>query len=294
MTAIAVLGPGGVGGLVAAALARGGTDVVVVAREATAAAIERDGVRVRSVALGDFEARPRATAELREAVDVLIVAAKATTLAESLERVAAEPAVVVPLLNGVDHMATLRERFGDRVVAGVIRVESERAAPGEIVQSSPGARIDLAPDERVTQLAAELVAAGFEVRTGAGEADVLWRKLARLAPLALATTAFDSPLGPIRSDPRRASALWTAVEEVAAVARAEGVDIDPQAVRAELEQAHATLRSSMQRDVDAGRAPELDGIAGPVLRGAERHGLSAPAVRTLAERVERRYSSSDG
>jgi 2-dehydropantoate 2-reductase len=139
-----------------------------------------------------------------------------------------------------------------------------------------------------------LAQAGFDVRSGAGEADVLWRKLARLAPLALATTAFDSPLGPIRDDPRRASALWAAVDEVAAVARAEGVDIDAREIRAELEQAHGTLRSSMQRDVDAGRPPELDNIGGAVLRGAERHGLSAPAVRTLAQRVERRYSSSEG
>jgi 2-dehydropantoate 2-reductase len=291
---IAVLGPGGVGGLVAAALARAGTDVVVVAREETAAAIERGGIRVRSVALGDFEAEIRAVARLDEPVDALLVAAKATSLGESLQRIEAEPALVVPLLNGVDHMAVLRERFGERVVAGVIRVESERTAPGEIVQSSPGARIDLAPDARVADLAAALEQAGFEVRTGAGEADVLWRKLARLAPLALATTAFDSPLGPIREDPRRASALWAAVDEVAAVARAEGVGIDPHAIRHELEQAHGTLRSSMQRDVDAGRAPELDNIGGAVLRGAERHGLNAPAVRTLAERVKRRYSSSDG
>jgi ketopantoate reductase len=38
-THVAVLGPGGVGGLVAAALDRAGTPVTVVAREPTAAAI---------------------------------------------------------------------------------------------------------------------------------------------------------------------------------------------------------------------------------------------------------------
>jgi 2-dehydropantoate 2-reductase len=291
---IAVLGPGGVGGLVAAALARATTDVVVVAREETVAAIERDGIRVRSTALGDFATRPRATARLDEPVDVLLVAAKATTLAASLERIAAEPELVVPLLNGVDHMALLRERFGDRVVAAVIRVESERAAPGEILQSSPGVRVDLAPDGRTAALAEALQAAGIEVRTGASEADVLWWKLARIAPLGLATAAFDAPLGEIRDDPRRASALWAAVEETAATGRAEGAGVDAAAVRQELEQAHATLRSSMYRDVAAGLEPELDGIAGPVLRAAERHGLGAPAVRMLTDRVRARYSSSRG
>jgi 2-dehydropantoate 2-reductase len=293
VSTIAVLGPGGVGGLVAAALARAGNDVVVVAREETATAVERDGIRVRSVALGDFDARPRAVARLAEPVDALLVAAKATTLEEALARVEVEPGLVVPLLNGVDHMATLRARFPDRVAAGVIRVESERVGPGEIVQSSPTVRIDLAADDEglrapLAALAGTLRQAGFEVREGPDEADVLWRKLARLAPLALATAAFDAPLGAIRDDPRRASALWTAVEESTAAARAAGVPIEAAAIRAELEEAHATLRSSMQKDLAAGREPELDGIAGPILRSA---GLSAPATRTLAGRVRERYSS---
>ena len=53
MESIAVLGPGGVGGFIAAALARGSEDVTVVAREQTAELIERDGITVQSVRLGD-------------------------------------------------------------------------------------------------------------------------------------------------------------------------------------------------------------------------------------------------
>ena len=58
MTRISILGPGGVGGLVAAALTRAGEEVVVVARESTAARIAERGIRVTSVRLGDFTARP--------------------------------------------------------------------------------------------------------------------------------------------------------------------------------------------------------------------------------------------
>ena len=47
----------------------------------------------------------------------------------------------------------------------------------------------------------------------------------------------------------------------------------------ELEQAHATLGSSMQRDIAAGRAPELDAIPGSVLRAAARHGSAVPDDR---------------
>ena len=134
---IAVLGPGGVGGLVAAALARAGEPVTVVAREETASAIERDGIRVRSERLGDFVARPAAVAALEDPVGALLVAPKATGLVAALERVRSEPELVVPLLNGLDHMAVLRSRFGERVAAGVIRVESDRPEPGVVVTPRP-------------------------------------------------------------------------------------------------------------------------------------------------------------
>src|SRR3954469_14120887 len=144
MHSYAILGPGGVGGLVAAALARSGAPVTVVAREETVAAIERDGLRIRSVRLGDFEAHPRAVERPGEPVDVLIVATKATALAPALERIETDPGLVVPLLNGIDHLTLLRGRFGDRAVAASIRVESSRTAPGEIEHTSPFLRVELA------------------------------------------------------------------------------------------------------------------------------------------------------
>ena len=70
MRTVAVLGAGGVGGLVAAALARAGTPVVVVAREETAEQINRTGFNVRSVKLGQFNVAVRATPRLDEAVDL--------------------------------------------------------------------------------------------------------------------------------------------------------------------------------------------------------------------------------
>src|ERR1700716_890810 len=127
---IAVLGPGGVGGFIGAALARAGEDVVMVARESTAAVIEADGITVRSVRLGEFLARPRAVAWLTAPPDVLIVATKATGLDAALERVRADPRLIVPLLNGLDHMALLRSRFADSsVAAGSIRIDSDRPSP---------------------------------------------------------------------------------------------------------------------------------------------------------------------
>jgi 2-dehydropantoate 2-reductase len=287
---IAVLGAGGVGGFVAAALARARANIALVAREPAATALTLTGVSVRSAALGNFVAHPGVVSQLTEPVDVLLVATKAGGLETALHRIHTEPGLVVPLLNGIEHLSVLRQRFGPgRVVAGVIRVESDRPRAGEVVQTSPACRIDIAGTRpEVMALAQTLEQAGIAVRTGDSEADVLWSKLIRLCPLALTTSASDRPLGFVRSDPRWRSALDNAVAETARVAAAEGAALDPAATIAELESAHAELGSSMQRDIAVGREPELDAIAGAVLRAGARHDIRCPTIEWLAGRVARR------
>ena len=295
---IAVLGPGGVGGFVAGALSHAGSDVMLIARPATATAIAEDGLHVTSALLGEFDVALPLAENVAAPVDCLIVATKTAELDDALDRVAAgAPTLVVPLLNGVEHLATLRARFGsERVVATVIRIESDRPRPGVIVQSSPGARIDIAgpppagTEPLIDALTAELLAAGLDVRVGAPEPDVMWSKLARLCPLALTTTASDRPLGFVRTDPRWRSALTNAVNETVAVAVAEGAVFDPADTIAELDAAHPELGSSMQRDVRAGRTPELDAIAGAVLRAGARHELRCPTVQWLSDRVASRVA----
>lgn len=295
MTSIAVLGPGGVGGLIAGALARAGEDVTVVARDPTAAAIADSGLRVRSAVLGDFAVRPKVVTRLDESASVLVVATKATGLSGALDRIAVAPSLVVPLLNGLDHIELLRARYGTKAIAGSIRVESHSPAPGEIVHASPFLEVSMASADpewhgAMADFAARLNAAGVPAELLDSEARVMWRKLVRLCALALTTTAFDAPLGEIRDDPDRRGTLEACLREAAAVARAEGVDIAPDAALAKLDDDHPGLDSSMHRDVLAGREPELDAIAGAVLRAAGRDGLECPTISSLAACVAERAS----
>jgi 2-dehydropantoate 2-reductase len=291
---VAILGPGGVGGLLAGALQRSGADVLVVARESTAAVIAEHGVQVQSVTLGDFIAHPQAVTLLEEPVDALIVATKAAGLEPALARIAVEPPVVLPLLNGLDHLAVLRRRFpADTVLAGAIRVEADRPQPGVVVHTSPFLRVDMASDGNappgMQSLAGALSQAGVTARVSDSEANVMWSKLVRLNALACTTSAYDVLLGEIRSTPALRADLEGAIEEACAVGRAEGAtDIDPAKAIAELEAAHDTLGSSMQRDIVAGREPELDAIPGSVLRAAARHGIPCPTIERLVAMVAAR------
>ena len=294
MSEIAILGPGGVGAFLAAALSHSGEDVVVVAREQTAERIEREGIEVESVRLGSFTAKPRAVAALRDPVGALIVATKAGGLASALERIENEPRLVVPLLNGLDHLAVLRERFGaTRVAAATIRIESTSPRPGLVRQTSPFLRIDLASAQpllhpELEQFAATLERAGIPARIEDSEAHVMWSKLARLVALACTTSASDRPIGFIRSDPEWRNMLESAVAEAVAVANACGADLDPTGPLAELDEAHPELRSSMQRDIAAGREPELDAVAGAVLRAGRRVGVECPTIAELSRAVANR------
>jgi 2-dehydropantoate 2-reductase len=287
---IAVLGPGGVGGFVAGALARAGEAVTVVAREQTAARIAAEGLHVESVRLGRFTVHPPAVAALETPVDVLVVAVKAPALEAALERITAPPGLVVPLLNGVEHVARLRERFGaERVAAGAVRIAVERPAPGHVVHTSPLFRIELAPDRTdVRAFAHRLRAAEVPTALRASEPEVLWTKLARLTALALTTAASGTAIGTIRSHPRWRLLLADAVDETAAVAQAEGAPVDRHAVLAEIAELEPEQTSSLARDVAAGREHELDAIGGAVLRAAARHGLPVAAVTELVQLVRER------
>jgi 2-dehydropantoate 2-reductase len=266
---VAVLGPGGVGGLLAAVLPQ----ALVVSREPLTE------IHVRSVILGDRRTAVRSVQTLTEPVDVLFIATKATGLKEAVERIQAEPAVVVPLLNGVEHLAFLRDRFDD-VVAATIRVESTRVAPGVIEQTSPFLRIELSAHAEVAEL---LNANGIPAAVVESEAQVMWSKLVRLNAIALTTTAYRAPIGDVRAHHR--DDLLDVIRETAAVAAAEGAAVDVEAIERELDQAHVELLSSMARDVIAGRPPELDAIGGAVLRAGARHGIETPTVRRLVDAI---------
>jgi 2-dehydropantoate 2-reductase len=287
-----ILGAGGVGGLVGGALARAGHPVTLLVRPGRGE-LYPDRLSVQSRSLGSFEVSVQVAERLDGPSDLVWVTVKATALEAALDVVPPEElgdGVVVPLLNGVDHVDLLRERYGvERVLPGTIRVEAERVEPGRVKHLSAFADVQVAPGSatraRALALCEELRGAGLGCEVGDDEDTMLWSKLCFLAPFALATTASGGALGVVRSDPRWWARLRACVEEACAVGVAEGAEVSPKPIVAMFEELPEGFRSSMQKDVAAGRAPELDAIAGPILRGGEEHGIDAPATRFFVELI---------
>ena len=285
----AVLGPGAVGGALAVRLANSGVQVVCVAHPEAAGLIALAGLVVESPE-GTLAARVEVVEQLAKPVDLLLVTVKAPGLDDAVERIdpdAVANGVVLPLLNGLEHMDVLRARFRDRVAAGTIsHYQAYRAGRVQIVEATPPPLITLASETltrgEVEQAADMLRRARMDVRVGQSEKRVLWHKLARIAPLAAVTSVSGRTLGELRNDPKWRPRLDSAIVESCAVAEADGVSLRATAQWAIIDEMADETTTSAARDVAAGRRSELDAILGGVLRTAERLDVSVPTLTELA------------
>jgi len=285
----AILGVGGVGGLIGACLTRAGDSVTLVVRRESLATYPEQ-LKLESP-FGNFSALVARSAEVPP-VDVLWVTVKATQL-DALSALTHPESVkaIVPLLNGIDHLDWLRSKYGfDRVIPATIAVESERVAPGHIIHRSPFARLNVSSAGRslLASTLDQFQKMGFDCRFIDDEPTLMWSKAVFLAPIALATTAFDQPIGGVMSNPDWKAEWETCVREACAVATAEGAKVDPNAVFAGMSKMPYGMRSSMQKDVEQGNPPEPGAIAGPIIRAGDRRGIDITATKRLLSAVAAR------
>jgi 2-dehydropantoate 2-reductase len=275
---VAILGPGAVGGVLAAGFMHGGVDVLCIARPDTAAVIRSEGLSLRQGSNVHL-VRPDVVTELDEPVELLLVTVKATTLDEALDRVEAPPATVLPLLNGIEHLQTLDRRFPASAVVGasIGRIEAWLERPGVVIQPTPGVVMTVASDAPVELLRRS----GVEIRVDGSGREVLWEKLARQAATAAATSVTQRPVGELRSDPEWRGRFRAAIDEACAVAAADGVTLSPQAEWEIIEAMPPLLTSSTARDIAAGVPSELDAITGAVVRAGERLGVETPVLAQM-------------
>jgi len=282
----AILGAGAVGGLVGAALASLGENVTVVVRSEGLHNYPRNLTLDRPS--GTITAPANAVSTLTEPADVLWIATKTYQLQTALESVKSSPALVVPLLNGVDHVEVLRARFGrDDVIPATIAVEAERVALGHFVQRSPFVRLNLAASAEPTLgvIVERLGAIGFTCQFMHNEQTLLWSKLCFLAPFALVTSASGKNAGEVSADAEWKRKLEAAIGEACAVAKASGAEVDVAKLQAVFENMPPAMRSSMQKDIAAKRELELDAIGGPIVRGGERYGIDVSTTMGLMDAI---------
>jgi 2-dehydropantoate 2-reductase len=284
----AILGAGAIGGLLGAALGHSGEDVTLVVRPEAGA--RYTGALQLKRSHETIRARVEIKTGLSGPVDVLWIAVKGHQLLPALSAISRGVWIgaIVPLLNGIEHVAVLRSFFThDQVVPATILVSCERVAPEQFVQRSPFANLTIASmgEERLGRVRIGLEAAGFTVEFATDEKTMLWRKLAFLAPLALVGAASGKDKQGIFGDAAWRNRLEAAVAEVCEVATADGGGVHRMEILSILGALPPAMRSSMQKDLAAGLEPEVDAIGGAIIRAAKRHEIGLPVIEELVREI---------
>jgi 2-dehydropantoate 2-reductase len=275
MTTIAIIGPGAIGGILAAWLAQDPDHEVTVCARTPFDRLEVE-TPSRSIT-----ASPRVVTDPADAppADWVLVATKAYDAARAARwfpAVRRDDTPVVILQNGVEHV----ERFApfapiEHLVPAVIDCPAERTAPGRMRQRGPSWIV--VPDTEHGRAFVPLFAAtNFDVSTGDFRTRA-WAKLCINAPGAISAILL-KPTGVIQVEPI-AELTRGIVRECLAVGRAEGAALDDGIVEAVVDGARRAPPDSLNSliaDRLAGRPMEIDARNGAVVRFGHRHGIATP------------------
>lgn len=292
---VAVMGTGGVGGYFGGLLATHGHSVAFIARGAHLAAIRAHGLQIESVN-GDFSVEPaQATdtpADVGE-VDLVLLCVKNYDLPAGLDQI--RPLVgprtaILTLQNGVEAPDLTSEAYGiERVLPGVVYCEVAVKAPGVIMQGTPLRRIVLG--EFDGELTDRAVAIGDAFRAAGAEAIVsdnihaaLWTKCCFICAMSGVTTLMRQPLGAILADPETRALLRIVMQEAEVVAWARGVHFPANPVEAGMATAARFpygAKSSMLRDLEAGRRIEIEALNGALVRIGRSLDVPTPANQAI-------------
>jgi 2-dehydropantoate 2-reductase len=294
---IAVMGTGGIGGYFGARLARAGETVALVARGEHLRAIQKDGLAVRSIT-GDFTVHapatddPRRVTDLVGPIDLVLFCVKSydtEAAAGSLRPLLGPDTAVLTLQNGVVNVETLTRLLGAaRVLGGLVYGFAVIEAPG-VIRHTQGGRIVLGElDGRETPRVRAFVEAGtragFPVEAAADVRRALWEKYLMIGALSGTTAVTRRPIGDIRACAESRRLYRMILDELAALARAEGVALAPDAAersQAAADALHADSYSSLYHDLVQGRRLELEALQGHAVRLGTRHGIATPALSAV-------------
>jgi 2-dehydropantoate 2-reductase len=290
---IAIMGPGGVGGYYGGLLSQKGQEVIFIARGAHLQAMREKGLHVKSVH-GDFLVSPaRATDDPAEVgpVDLILFTTKTyhtDVAAQAIKPMVGQETVVVPLQNGIDAAERIGAYVGrEHLVGGVTWLSAAIEAPGVIGQYSQFRRVVLGEFDgkmtaRLKTIYETLQATGITVEMSDDILKVLWTKFVFISSASALGSLTRATIGEYRHVPEARDVLTEALREVAAVAQARGVKLEGDLVDKTLEfidNAAPDMKTSMQRDVEAGRPSELESMIGVVPRLGRQTGVSTAVMR---------------
>lgn len=297
----AVLGIGGVGGALGAALVRGGKEVTLLAHAPQAGELCTAGLHVFEEQTG-AEVVLRVDAQnsetYRDTPDVVFVCVKAYALESAAEVLAcccSDRTLVIPLLNGLDVAERLSRLLPSlQIVEGSIAVFSRRDTPTRIVLMKNGLRMMMgtAPDASADQraqlfnVAADLQDCGITVRLSLHPKEELFEKFIGMSPRSAIGVLYGTMLIRMQTDTAMYADYVRLLDELVALGTAMGVQHSKKYREQRIQEVAyytPTQCTSLYRDWASGLRTEAETILYVPVRLGRRYGLSMPTYEKAAK-----------
>ena len=288
---VAVVGAGGTGAYYGGALAKAGHDVTFIARGSHLDAINKSGLQLNTVLLGDFHLDSPATDDMSsiDPVDLVIFAVKSwgtETAIADMAGLVGNNTLIISTQNGIDSERLLSDAFGKEHVLGcTATVSSMITSPGVVTQAGgPGSLVVGALTEgqsaRVNDLSTQCVAAGIAAETHENIELAIWEKFTFICALSGMTALTRKPIGEIFAQESTTQMYLQVLSEVAEVGRASGIPL-PQSIAADLlattQAREPFIIGSMGHDLIANNPIEISLLNARVVELGTKHNIKTPA-----------------
>lgn len=293
-----VFGAGGTGGVLGFQLAKAGFDVTIIARNANLEAIHNRGLTLERM----WETEPESVKvkactadEYNDVPDVVIVCVKGYSLDDAITFIrnkATEHTIVIPVLNIYGTGAKIQESVPELLVTdGCIYVSANIKEPGVILQHGKilrvvfGVREPEKYTEALTAIEADMRSAGIDALCTQNIRRDALVKFSYVSPMGAASLYCNGVAKDFQHEGPERDMLRAMIREIAALGNAMGITFEEDLVERNLKilgDLPPESTTSMQRDVLAGKASEMDGLVFEVVRLGQKYGVSVPEYTKVA------------
>lgn len=287
---IAVVGLGGVGGYIAANLAKTSHDIVGFARGKHLGSIKDNGLHiVEDENSWHVEIDARTLAEAEGYFDVVLFCVKSYDLEESYQSISRHvdsKTILLCFSNGVSHGKELRELSQSKVLDGCVYILSHIEEPGVIRKKGKVFAAVFGGLEKEAQLLKEVFdEAGLRVKTPSDIQTAIWRKYIFISAFATLTSYYDKSIGYVYK--YHFNEAKEALNEVASLAYAKGLDIFDE-VEKSLDIAKGLpfdASTSMHLDFVNKKRDELETLSGYIVKEAKKLDIQVSIMQKMYEKL---------
>ncbi len=293
-----VIGAGGTGGPLSAYLARAKKEVTVIARGRHLEAVRQKGLKIETVWGEAFSAHVNACSmeEYKGKPDVVFVCVKGYSLEETisfLKTIAHPQMIVIPILNLYGTGETIQRQIPQILVTdGCIYVSANIKEPGVIQMHGKifrvvyGVRNPEEYDARLEQVKRDLDESGIAgVLSDNIKRDAM-EKFSYVSAMASCGLYFHAQACDMQKEGRQRTMFTELVREIELLSKEMGISFDVDLAEKNLkilDELAPSASTSMQRDIDAGKHSEIDGLLFEVVRLGRKYHVSLPGYEMVAQ-----------